>query len=67
MPRTLAPVCCLITSASMAASPPSWTWPKPSVAEVLASETKRAVGIMDALGHSDEYLAVLLIQCVDVR
>ena len=26
-----------------------------------------AVGIMDALGHSDEYLAVLLIQCVDVR
>ena len=39
-PRTLTPRALFTDSASRAASPPSWAWPKPPVAEVLASETK---------------------------
>ena len=40
MPRTLQPSSFLTVSASMEARPPSCAWPKPSVAEVLASDTK---------------------------
>ena len=40
MGRTFTPISALMTSVSRAARPPSWAWPKPSVPEVLASETK---------------------------
>ena len=54
MPRTLAPVSSFSTSARIVARPPSWAWPKPSLAATFRYE------LIDALAESQDYTILLM-------